>query len=449
MVTNLFGTDGLRGSIGSSPFGLDHLPKLGIALAQWIQKTYGNNATILLAHDTRSSCSFVKAALSSGLLLHPLTMYDACTLPTPGVCKVIKEQDQFDCGIIISASHNPYQDTGIKIIDANTGKLSQKDEEAISTLFQKKHAHPIDYKQLGLMYQAPHISADYIKYLLQYFQPNLLNKITVVLDCAHGATYEIAPYVFKALGAHVIVMNNKPDGININSNCGTVWPQSLAHNVVKHKADVGFAFDGDGDRSIMVNKHGEIKNGDDILALLADHPTYKNQQGLIGTIMSNQGLTDFITAKNKQFIRTRVGDKYVAECLEKEDMLLGGEQSGHIIMRDYLATGDGIFTALRVLETMIITQNWDMKTFTRYPQVLINIPITHKHNLKQPEIAGIIEKYATQLDGGRVEVRYSGTENVLRIMVEDSNQERTERIGTALAKALQKKLTNPAGENYG
>jgi phosphoglucosamine mutase len=205
-------------------------------------------------------------------------------------------------------------------------------------------------------------------------------------------------------------------------------------------ADLGCAFDGDGDRVILVTKHGDIKNGDDILALLSEHPSYASQKTVVGTVMSNQGLEEFLSQKNKMLLRTPVGDRWISEQLQKNDLLLGGEQSGHIIARDLLSTGDGIATALKVAEAITYTNNWDLTTFTTFPQQLINIPVAYKKDLKEPSIAAIIAEYEKQLETGRLYVRYSGTENYLRVMVEDRETDTAQRICTHLAHALEKAL---------
>ena len=438
MNTNLFGTDGIRRPIGTPPLCAQDLPQLGYALGQWAQKNYGNNPNILIAHDTRASCSFVKAALKTGLLQHALTIHDAHVLPTPAICQRVAQEDIFDLGIIISASHNPYQDNGIKLIGAQ-GKLSLKDELDISTLFFGQSNTP-NYLHLGNDIPFLYGRQQYIDTITQHFSTNFLHTKKIVLDCAHGATYLVAPTIFRQLGADIVTIHNKPNGTNINRACGVVHPQTLQKAVLKHKADIGFAFDGDGDRVLAVNKYGEIKDGDDILALLLEHPHYKKEQTVVGTIMTNQGFDVYLQQNNKRLIRTAVGDKYIAERLEKNNLTLGAEQSGHIIIRDYLNTGDGIFTALRTLESLIHSNNWELKTFKKFPQVLINVPISHKKDLTSRPLAQIIEKHKALLSNGRLIVRYSGTENVVRVMIENDDAHIATTVGTALSRALAQEL---------
>ena len=438
---NMFGTDGIRRTMGVHPFTLEALPQLGSAIARWAEQKYGNNPTILLGHDTRISCDFVKAALKIGLLRHGVTVYDAGVTTTPAACFLTKNNPIFDCGIIISASHNPHADNGIKLIDGNNIKLSLEDERMITGLFYDESSPDIDYTQLGKQEYWHKADQEYIEQVVERFKRNFLQGRTVVLDCANGATYKIAPRVFKQCGARVISLNKHPNGININDECGSQHVEGLQNAVIAHKADIGFAFDGDGDRVVAVNRHGEIKDGDDIIFLLLNHPRYADQAHIVGTVMTNEGFNTYMQQNNKSLVRTPVGDKYVAQKLEEMDLNLGGEQSGHIILRDYLKTGDGIMTALRVMEALIESNNFDMQTFEHYPQVLINIPIQVKKDLTQEPLASIIKKYESQLSKGRIVVRYSGTENYARVMVEDCDESTTKTIAHDLATELQKALT--------
>lgn len=443
MKKNLFGTDGIRTAVGKAPLSLDRLPHLGIAIARWAIAKYGEQPEILIACDTRVSAPFIQAALTSGMLLHPIAILDAGILPTPALHALLSKKSCV-LGIVISASHNPYQDNGIKLIDAQLGKLSEQDELEISALFFESLPDYFGYSTFGTVSAYTDARKDYIAHVLSCLAsadiPSFLQDITVVLDCAHGATYLVAPDIFAALGAQVIVLNTEPNGININQKCGALHPEQVQEAVKSYKADIGFAFDGDGDRLVVVSKSGEVKNGDDILALLATHPLYQDQKAVVGTIMTNQGLELHLASQGKQLIRTPVGDKYVAEQLHQSHLVLGGEQSGHIIMRDYIPTGDGIFTALRVLEAIIFSDNWEINTFTKYPQLLINIPVLAKKDLTQHPLASIITDYKAQLPGGRFEIRYSGTENLLRVMIESDSITRANSIGSALASALKAEL---------
>ena len=440
MNNNLFGTDGIRRTMGIPPLCAQNLPKLGTAIAQWAQKKYGQNPNILIAHDTRGSCSFVKSALKTGLLQHSITIHDAHVLPTPAVCQLVFQEEIFDLGIIISASHNPYQDNGIKLIDTHKGKLSLLDELAISNLFFDYGNNTPNYMNLGSDIPFLYGRQQYVDNITQNFSHNFLHNKKIVLDCAHGATYLVAPTIFRQLGAHVITIHNKPNGININDSCGVLHTSELQKTVINTHADIGFAFDGDGDRLMAINKDGEIKDGDDLLALLLEHPQYQKEHTVVGTIMSNKGLEVHLQQHNKQLIRTAVGDKYVAEQLEQHNLLLGAEQSGHIIIRDYLNTGDGIFTALRTLESIMYTNNWDLHTFKKFPQIIINVPISYKKDLTCAPLAHIIDTHKLQLPNGRLIVRYSGTENVVRVMIENDDAKQAQIVGNALSHALAEQL---------
>jgi len=341
-------------------------------------------------------------------------------------------------GIVISASHNPFFDNGIKLFQAKSGKLSEEDETAISDFFMQSFNETID-QNLGDREIAVWDDAkkSYLKNVTSHFPSDFLSGFTVVLDCAHGSTYHIAPLIFEHLGATVITLSSQPNGKNINDGCGALHPESLQKHVIAHKADIGFAFDGDGDRVIAVNKHGEIKDGDDLLDLLLALPRFQTLDRVVGTVMTNKGFEYALLQKNKTLMRTSVGDKYIALCLDAEQLPLGGENSGHIIIKDYLSTGDGIFVALKVLESMIINKNWLLTTFEKHAQILINLPVKSKKDLAQRPCAEIIAAHEIDLGDGRVLVRYSGTENVLRIMTEALHHERAYACALSLAQQLQ------------
>lgn len=443
MKKNIFGTDGIRGPMGIEPFTQESIIRLGKVIGKWSQEKYGTVLTqtaILLGHDTRESCSFVKAALQTGLLQNNVTIHDAYIVPTPAILQHIAHNKEFSIGIIISASHNPYHDNGIKIVDSK-GKLSLDDELIISDMFNNDAQTNNDYTNFGNSQPYSQLQDTYHRTISSYFPTQFLSGIRIALDYAHGATYKVAHNIFSDFGATIIAINDSPNGKNINENCGALHLESLQQAVLDNSADAGFAFDGDGDRVIAVNRFGVVKNGDDILTLLMQHPLYKNQQNIVGTVMSNQGFQAHVVQSGKQLIRTNVGDKYIAQLLEKDDLMIGGEQSGHIILRDYLNTGDGIFTALRVLESIIGTNNWDMITFQKYPQVLINVPIKIKKDLTLPFFKTLIENHESQLHGGRLLVRYSGTESLVRVMVEDIDFNHAEIVAQNVSKELAKQLS--------
>ena len=439
---NLFGTDGMRARVGSYPFTHETLPILGRALARWGQEKYGPGCSFLIAGDTRYSRSWIHASLTSGLLQYRVTVYNAHIIPTPALFHIMKDEPSISCGIMISASHNPAEDNGIKLIDSKAGKLSLEDEERISYLIN----HPdsaTNYDTLGEeIHFAPALRL-YQDRLINLFPRDLLNNKTIVLDCANGATSYVVESIFVTLGARTVIINNKPDGYNINKNCGALHPEGLQEAVREREAYAGFAFDGDGDRVIAVNSESEIKDGDDILALLLTHPTWKNERGAVSTIMANQSLEQLITSQGKQFVRTNVGDKYVLEAMVQHDFALGAEPSGHVIIKDIIPTGDGILVALKVLETMLLTGNDQMLTPPKFPQVTINVPIKRKRDLQESPLLEIIENSRLQLNQlttGRLLVRYSGTEPLIRVMVEAADHEQMKTVAHELAEKLRHEL---------
>lgn len=438
MGNNIFGTDGIRTTVGSGPLTHTDIPRLGYAIACWATKKYGSPLRIILAHDSRISGEWMSSSLTSGLLLAPITVEYARVLPTPAVCNLLQQRADLHLGIVISASHNAYQDNGIKIIDRITGKISQKDEETISTWYHKKTVP--SYREFGSFQLYNGAAQEYVADVNNRFPSDLLAHKKVILDCAHGANSFVAPALFRAVGAEVIAIHNTPNGTNINDQCGALHVNKLQNLMLKEHADIGFAFDGDGDRVMAITKQGTVKNGDDMLALLTSHPAYQQEKTIVGTIMSNHGLDLFLRTQAKQLVRTPVGDKYIADYLQQHNGLLGGEQSGHIILNDYLPTADSIVTALRIIEIISQTDNWNLNTFTHYPQILVNVPVGQKRDLQDPSIAAIIADYEAQLNTGRLVVRYSGTENLLRVMVEDTEQQTAQRISSSLASTLQKEL---------
>lgn len=427
---NLFGTDGIRNHVGVYPFTQEGLIRLGRAIACWSLETTGT-LQFMIATDTRYSASWVKAALTVGLTEQPSVITDLGVLPTPAAFSLVTQQKLPTIGIIISASHNPAEDNGIKLISSH-GKLTLADEKRISALMNQPEATMYN----GVTHQTSGDAA-YMSFVVKRFPPRFLEGIRIVLDCANGATYRLAPEIFRACGAQTIVIHAQPDGHNINKNCGAVHPESLQEAVVQHKAMVGFAFDGDGDRVMAVTSSGVVKDGDDILALLSTHPAYKDDSTIVSTIMANQGFEAFLAAQGKKLIRTSVGDRHVLQAMSDQNALLGGEPSGHAIIRDLTTTGDGIIVALRIVETMLLTDNLNLTTFTKYPQILINVPIEIKRDLDTPPLSDRIAAAQNQLDTGRIVVRYSGTESIVRIMAEDVDSERMKRVASQLADELK------------
>ena len=438
----IFGTDGIRGTYGEFPLEDANVIELGIAISGWANKKYGNTPKAVIAYDTRESSELIYMFLSIGMFLYDIELYDAGIVPTPALAQLVQNNDEFDFGIMITASHNPYQDNGIKIIDKKTGKLSKEDEKQITELFYSKPDKNCSNKEPEILDASQEAPENYINKITSYFKKDFLKDTKIVLDCAHGATFEIAPKIFKKLGAQVITISNKPTGKNINKNCGSTHPQKIQKAVLKHKADIGFAFDGDGDRLTAISKDGKIKNGDDIICLLSNHPAYKDQTNIIGTIMTNYGLESHLKHKNKTLIRTQVGDKFVSKEMRNKNLLLGGEQSGHIVLGDYLLSGDGIFAALRTIETIKLTGNANFKTFEKCPQVMINVPVQIKKDLSYSPFSEIITEHKKMIQDGRLIVRYSGTEHLLRVTVEQQDENTAKDICVNLSNKLEKELNN-------
>ncbi len=432
----VFGTDGIRTTFGTEPLTPELLVLLGRSVGQWAISH--SKTRIALAHDTRVSGDLIKAALQTGLLQFPVALTDCKVIPTPVLAHLI-EQAQFDCGIMITASHNQAQDNGIKILIKGQGKLSDTDEKELITIFSNDTGH-YDPLNLGTTTDFTETTAWYLNHLTPFFTPGFLKGTRIVLDCAHGAVSHLAPIVFAHYGAQLITLHATPNGRNINQQCGSVHPEILQKKVIESGADFGCAFDGDGDRLSLISRDGVIKDGDDILALVSHHPTYATQTTVIGTVMSNEGLAQHCLNTQKKFIRTPVGDKYVSEQLKKENALLGGEPSGHTILRDFSETSDGIFTALKVIETALLTKNSTCTSFTKFPQVVINVPIVHKKDLHDIYVTTLIKDQEKLLEQGRVLVRYSGTEPLLRIMVECSDPLRAQDVGKHLSQELKNYL---------
>ncbi len=436
MTQTLFGTDGIRTTVGTSPLTAAEIHQLGNAIGAWACAQWGVGAAILIGHDTRISCAWLKATLKSGLLAHPVHIYDAGELPTPAVVSLTTHEPALSCGIIISASHNKYQDNGIKLVMHTNAKLSTSDEITLTNYFHQ--TPPISYTHFGADIPFPEAAERYCTRLATFFAPDFLRDVRIVIDAANGALHRIAPTILQQFGATVITIATAPNGTNINADCGAVHPAALQTAVREHAADVGFAFDGDGDRIIAVNRHGELKDGDALLALLLEHPRYRAETVVVGTVMSNQGLEQALQTEGRKLIRVAVGDKHIAAYVNEHKLLLGAEQSGHVICNDYLSSGDGLFTALRILEVM--QSNRNLTTFSPMPQLLFNIPIQHKKDLSCEPFASIIKTCHARLRDGRVLVRYSGTEPLLRIMIEHNDFHIAQTWGTHLAHELQQFL---------
>ncbi|MBM3893816.1 phosphoglucosamine mutase [Candidatus Dependentiae bacterium] len=446
--TILFGTDGIRGHADHFPFDDYTVMRIGYAIALWAREKYAaEQPKLLIGMDTRISGPRIKQALADGLLKAGAVVVDGGVIPTPAVCNLITADKSFHAGVVISASHNPYFDNGIKVFDAQRCKLSKEDEERLVAVVNSgplSHLFKAPFEELSKsgadIIEWPEAFSQYINNVLSHFPTPFLHGKKIIIDAANGATGICAEIMFKTLGATVVMLNNYPDGININAGCGALHPEGLQAAVSAQGADAGFAFDGDGDRIVAVSCDGSIKDGDDILFLLLSLPRYQPMDTLVGTVVSNQGLEVAIEQQGKRFVRTAVGDKYIAVAMEEANVLLGGENSGHVILRDYLLTGDGIFVAITLLQALTVSGNWEMRTFPKFPQTLVNIPVVQKKDLAQEPFASIIAAYQERLGSGRLLVRYSGTESLLRVMAEATTADCAQSVAQAVALALQEVL---------
>ncbi len=437
-MQSLFGTDGIRTTIGTSPLTPLGMIQLGKAIGTWITK-HQTTSRILIAHDTRHSAPLLKSALKTGLLQYPLALFDAQVLPTPALF-YHTTNGPYDIGIMLTASHNTYRDNGIKIFTKQTGKLSPEDEALLTSLFYQQLPEP-SYENLGTETVIHDAMASYLEEMYKCFPHNtFLQGIKLVIDAAHGA---YAPHIcafLERFGAEVIPLSVSPNGKNINDQCGSLHPHELQQAVLTHQAHAGFAFDGDGDRLIAVTKEGICKDGDELLSFILKDRLYANTPCVVGTIMSNQGLENELAALNIPFYRTPVGDKLVAQKMKETGALLGGEPSGHLILPDWSDTSDGLFTLLQLTYTALSLNDWTFPSFTKLPQALLNVPVATKRDLTQDPYATLIVAQETRLAHGRLVVRYSGTEPLLRVMVEASTYEEAVGIGTLLSQQLAQAL---------
>ncbi len=446
----LFGTDGIRGIANEYPMTAEMALNIGRATAHLFKKK-GHVAKVIIGKDTRISGYMFENALVSGICSMGVNAIMVGVMPTPGIAFLTSSM-RADAGIVISASHNPIQDNGIKIFSSEGFKLPDEKELAIEDFIfanesEKQRPAPGD---LGKVYRLDDARGRYTVFLKHTFPKEYtLEGTRIVLDCANGATYRIAPDTFFELGAQVTTLFDHPDGVNINVNCGSQYPEKLAHEVVKRKADVGFAFDGDGDRLIAVDEKGAVVTGDQILAICAKmmkkEGTLTNNL-VVRTVMSNIGLGIALEEMGINSVMTNVGDRNVLEEMRARGAAIGGEDSGHVIFLEHHTTGDGIITALQVL-TAMKREGKPLcelaKIMTVFPQVLINIDVKARPDLSTvPEIVKAIKDAEDTLGNrGRVLVRYSGTQNMCRVMVEGPTKEETVKYGEKIAEVVRKKLT--------
>lgn len=435
MKRALFGTDGVRGVANQYPMTSEIAMAIGRATAYLLSERdhagVPKCAKVVIGKDTRLSGYMVENALAAGFCSMGARVFLVGPLPTPGIAFITRSM-RADAGVVISASHNPYQYNGIKIFDRNGYKLADTDEREIERLINSEELEKFrpTMQEIGRATRIDDAIGRYIVYIKNTFPQELtLQGIRIVLDTANGAAYKVAPIIFEELGADLFTINNAPNGTNINDGCGAVHPTEMCAAVKDHRADVGIALDGDADRVILSDENGEILDGDQIMAICALHMLKTGElkkKTLVATPMSNMGLSIALKKAGALLIHAQVGDRYIVEAMRKEELNLGGEQSGHIVFLDHNTTGDGMMAALKVLSIMIKTGKKlsELKRqMTQYPQVLENVHVREKHDLaKYPKIINTIKKVESTLgDNGRVLVRYSGTEPLARIMIEGEN----------------------------
>ena len=450
-MSELFGTDGIRGVANQYPITPEMAVTIGRAVAA-IFKGHDRRSKIVIGKDTRISGDMLEHALISGICSMGVDAYLTGILPTPGVA-FMTSLTGANAGIVISASHNPYYDNGIKLFKGNGYKLSDEEERQIEKLVfnQSIASTSKSVRDTGRVYRIHDAGMSYAKFLKQTVSENFYFKdMKIVMDCSNGATFKVAPAIFTELGAKVKTLSVTPDGKNINDNCGSQHPEYLKKIVVKNGAHIGLAFDGDGDRLIAVDEKGTVATGDQILAVCAK---FMKQKGLlkgnqvVSTVMSNMGLGQTLKKMGIKHMTTAVGDRYVMEKMVSSGAVLGGEDSGHMIFLNYHTTGDGILSALRLIEAMIEESkplSELCKIMTIFPQLLINVNVSRKPDLKSiPNIKDAITSVETALgQKGRVVVRYSGTQPICRIMVEGPTTEETRKYCLQLADIIKEYLAN-------
>ncbi len=446
-MKKLFGTDGVRGVANNYPMTTEIAMQIGRAIA-FIVKNQVKGNTIVIGKDTRLSGYMIENALAAGICSMGVNVQLVGPLPTPGIAFITTSM-RADAGVVISASHNPFQDNGIKIFSGDGFKLPDEQEADIEDLiFSQKMAalRPVA-DEVGRASRIEDASGRYIVYLKNTFPKEyVLDDFHIVLDCAHGATYKVAPHVFTELGAKVTTIGAEPDGKNINHNCGALHPEVMAEKVRQLGADIGLALDGDGDRLIVCDEHGTIVDGDHIMAICANelmHRRKLKKKTLVATVMSNMGLEQAMQAMGGQMVRTQVGDRYVVEAMRAKGYNFGGEQSGHLVFLDHNTTGDGTLAALQLLAIMIRKKKplSELATImTTYPQVLKNVrmasQIAPEHIPGFPET---LEKAEQHLGSrGRILVRPSGTEPVIRVMTEGEDEQEITTIANELCEVIRK-----------
>lgn len=440
MGRKYFGTDGIRGHVGDGVMTPEFILKLGWAVGRVL--CTGEKNLVLIGKDTRISGYMFESVLEAGLSAAGVNTRLLGPMPTPAIAYLTRTL-RAAAGIVISASHNPYFDNGVKFFSAEGKKLPDDVEQEIE-LQLKKPLDVVSSDKIGKVERVTDAAGRYIEFCKSTIPTRIkLNNLKIVVDCAHGATYHIAPDVFSELGADVISIASEPNGLNINRDCGATDPRTLCDAVIEHKADLGIAIDGDGDRLIMVDHMGDTVDGDQLLYIIAQARKEENKLngGVVGTLMSNLGLEHALRKHDIEFERAAVGDRYVMELLEEHSWRLGGESSGHIICLDQTTTGDAIISALQVLRILVSahkTLHEAKSGMVKYPQTLINVPLESQIDIKSSAtIQQAVKDVETELgDEGRVLLRPSGTEPLIRVMVEGVDAPKVELLAKQIADSV-------------
>ncbi|WP_036249085.1 phosphoglucosamine mutase [Methylobacter sp. BBA5.1] len=444
MTKKYFGTDGIRGKVGEAPITADFLLKLGWATGRVFAKE--GHGFVLVGKDTRISGYMFESALEAGLTAAGVDTRLLGPMPTPGIAYLTRTL-RASAGIVISASHNPYYDNGVKFFSVQGTKLPDEIEKKIEHYIDSPIT-TVESSELGKAKRLVDAAGRYIEFCKASVPTRLdFSGMRIVIDCAHGATYHIAPHVFSEVGAEVVTIGAEPDGININDECGSTRPDKLAATVLEYRADLGIAFDGDGDRVVMVDHKGEIVDGDELIYIIAKSRLQSGQLTgpVVGTLMTNLGMEHALKKLGIGLMRAKVGDRYVMEMLIANSGILGGESSGHIICLDKTTTGDGIISALQVMAEMQSSGRnlHELKSgMQKYPQVLVNVKTSKKVNPDKDEaIQKAVKAIEKQLgDNGRVLLRASGTEPLIRVMVEGQSEVQVKDYAHHLADDVKKSI---------
>jgi len=452
-IEKLFGTDGVRGRANQHPMTAEMSLALGRALAHVFNLKGGERHRIIIGKDTRLSGYMIENALTAGICSMGVDVLQLGPIPTPAMAFLTPDM-RCDAGVMITASHNPYCDNGIKFFSRDGFKLPDAVEAKIERLVSTNAMEVSDSpKHIGGAKRIADVRGRYVVFAKRTFPRDLtLEGLRIVLDCANGATYKVAPTALSELGAEVFTLGVSPDGTNINDGCGALYPERVSQKVRELRADVGIALDGDGDRVVMVDEKGAIVDGDAILAICAQEMQSRETLrggAVVATVMSNLGLEKALAGMGIGLVRTQGGDRYVVESMLAGGQNLGGEQSGHIVLLDHNATGDGLVTALQILGTMQRGQRRLSEltgVMTRFPQVLVNVLVDKKPPLEEVEaVQASVAMVEKELSGnGRVLLRYSGTESKLRVMVEGENLDRVNELAQELAGCAQRALAGAA-----